>query len=103
MDSLACMDCDDVPEQESTWVHEIGRTWIRRRGGRCWSCHQERTERLEREAEEQLETARAANSARGCSTATASAWRAVLWLVVATRAAWPPRRAGHNPLRPRTG
>ncbi|QEV03563.1 hypothetical protein CP971_34055 [Streptomyces viridifaciens] len=64
MDSLVCIDCGDVPEQESTW--EYGRQgqveWTRRPGGRCWPCHQDREERLEREAEEQLEAARTANA-----------------------------------------
>ncbi|MFF0416266.1 hypothetical protein ACFYUY_38280 [Kitasatospora sp. NPDC004745] len=35
----------------------------RRPSGRCWPCHQDGEERLEREAEEQLEAARAANVA----------------------------------------
>ncbi|MFE6869302.1 ISL3 family transposase [Kitasatospora sp. NPDC057692] len=63
MDSLACTDCGDVPGEESTWVYGTqGQVeWTRRPGGRCWPCHQDREERLEREAEEQLEAARAAN------------------------------------------
>ncbi|MET8627852.1 hypothetical protein ABZW30_29615 [Kitasatospora sp. NPDC004669] len=52
MDSLACIDCGDVPEQESTWVYS-GHKWTRRPHGRCRPCHRERKERLEREAEEQ--------------------------------------------------
>ncbi|MFJ6385919.1 replication-relaxation family protein [Kitasatospora sp. NPDC092039] len=68
MDSLVCIDCGDVPEEETTWVYG-SREWTRRPGGRCWSCHQEHTERLEREAEEQLEAARTANAAlRPCWT-----------------------------------
>nr|WP_268267674.1 replication-relaxation family protein [Streptomyces kaniharaensis] len=75
MDSLVCAGCGDVPEEESTW--EYGRQgqveWTRRPGGRCWSCHQEHTERLEREAEEQLEAARTANAAlRPCWTCRGS-------------------------------
>ncbi|MEV7359055.1 hypothetical protein [Kitasatospora sp. NPDC091276] len=71
MDSLACIDCGGVPEEESTW--EYGRQgqveWTRRPGGRCWPCHQDREERLEREAQEQLEAARTANAAlRPCWT-----------------------------------
>ncbi|MFD9127418.1 replication-relaxation family protein [Kitasatospora sp. NPDC059571] len=75
MDSLVCIDCDDVPEEETTW--EYGRQgqveWTRRPGGRCWPCHQEHAERLEREAEEQLEAAREANAAlRPCWTCRGS-------------------------------
>ncbi|WP_030464680.1 hypothetical protein [Kitasatospora sp. NRRL B-11411] len=64
MDSLVCIDCGDVPEQESTWEYgDRGRVeWVRRPGGRCWSCQQDREERLEREAEERLEAARAVNA-----------------------------------------
>ncbi|GAB1333346.1 hypothetical protein [Streptomyces sennicomposti] len=62
MDSLVCI---DVPEEESTW--EYGRQgqaeWTRRPGGRCCPCHQDREKRLEREAEEQRETAHTANAA----------------------------------------
>ncbi|MET8630639.1 hypothetical protein ABZW30_44280 [Kitasatospora sp. NPDC004669] len=72
MDSLACVDCGDVPEQESSWVYG-SRKWTRCPGGRCWTCHQDRKERLEREAEEQLEAARAANaSLRPCWTCRGS-------------------------------
>jgi hypothetical protein len=43
--------------------------WTRRPGGSCWSCHQERKERLEQEAGEQLDAARTANAAlRPCWT-----------------------------------
>ncbi|WP_033334447.1 hypothetical protein [Streptomyces novaecaesareae] len=74
MQTLACADCGQVPEQESTWEYGPGgrKQWTRRPGGRCWPCHQEHTERLEREAEEQLEAARAANAAlRPCWTCRA--------------------------------
>ncbi|WP_043481966.1 hypothetical protein, partial [Kitasatospora aureofaciens] len=47
--------------------------WTRRPGGRCWPCHQDREERLEREAEEQLEAARTANALlRPCWTCRGS-------------------------------
>ncbi|MFE5588459.1 hypothetical protein [Kitasatospora sp. NPDC056531] len=75
MDPLACVDCGDVPEQESTWEYGLhgSHKWTRRPGGRCWSCHQEHKERLEREAEEQLEAARTANAAlRPCWTCRGS-------------------------------
>ncbi|MGW3077824.1 hypothetical protein [Kitasatospora sp. NPDC001132] len=75
MDSLVCIDCGDVPEEESTWAYgPKGQVeWTRRPGGRCWSCHQDREDRLEREAEEQLEAARAANAAlRPCWTCRGS-------------------------------
>ncbi|MET8631120.1 replication-relaxation family protein [Kitasatospora sp. NPDC004669] len=75
MDSLVCIDCGDVPEEESTWEYgPEGRVeWTRRPGGRCWTCHQEHTQRLEREAEEQLEAAREANAAlRPCWTCRGS-------------------------------
>ncbi|MET8629767.1 hypothetical protein ABZW30_39600 [Kitasatospora sp. NPDC004669] len=62
MDSLACTDCGDIPEQESTWEYGLGGQWTRRSGGRCWTCHQQHTQRLEREAQEQLEAARTANA-----------------------------------------
>ncbi|MEU6973851.1 hypothetical protein AB0A71_40230 [Kitasatospora aureofaciens] len=54
-----------MPEEESTWEYgPQGQVeWTRRPGGRCWPCHQDCEERLEREAEEQLEAARAANAA----------------------------------------
>ncbi|MFJ3794242.1 replication-relaxation family protein [Kitasatospora sp. NPDC090091] len=72
MDSLVCIDCGDVPEEESSWVYG-SRQWTRRPGGRCWPCHQDREERLEREAEEQLEAARTANAAlRPCWTCRGS-------------------------------
>ncbi|MFE5583144.1 hypothetical protein [Kitasatospora sp. NPDC056531] len=72
MDSLACVDCGDVPEEESSWVYG-SRQWTRRPGGHCWSCHQDRKQRLEREAEEQLEAARTANAAlRPCWTCRGS-------------------------------
>ncbi|MFJ3221596.1 replication-relaxation family protein [Kitasatospora sp. NPDC086801] len=75
MDSLACIDRGDVPEEESAW--EYGRQgqieWTRRPGGRCWPCHQDREERLDREAEERLEAAREANAAlRPCWTCRGS-------------------------------
>ncbi|MCC9312318.1 hypothetical protein LN042_35560 [Kitasatospora sp. RB6PN24] len=75
MDTLVCIDCGDVPEEESTW--EYGRQgqveWTRRRGSRCWSCHQDHEERLEREAQERLEAARAANAKlRPCWTCRGS-------------------------------
>ncbi|MFF2148638.1 hypothetical protein [Kitasatospora sp. NPDC058190] len=63
MQALACVDCGDIPEQESTWEYGLHGQWTRRPGGRCWPCHQKRKERLEREAEEQLEAARTANAA----------------------------------------
>ncbi|MFF2148912.1 hypothetical protein [Kitasatospora sp. NPDC058190] len=75
MDSLVCIDCGDVPEEESTWEYgPKGQVeWTRRPGGRCWPCHQDRKERLEREAEEQLEAARTANAAlRPCWTCRGS-------------------------------
>ncbi|MFE5584523.1 hypothetical protein [Kitasatospora sp. NPDC056531] len=75
MDSLACIDCGDVPEEESTWEYGLhgNHKRTRRPGGRCWSCHQERMERLEREAEEQLVAAGAANAAlRPCWTCRGS-------------------------------
>ncbi|MDH6145275.1 hypothetical protein P3T35_007330 [Kitasatospora sp. GP30] len=73
MESLACVECGDVPEEESTWEYGLGGQWTRRPGGRCWSCHQEREERLEREAEEQLEAARTANAGlRPCWTCRGS-------------------------------
>ncbi|MEU1286662.1 hypothetical protein [Kitasatospora sp. NPDC005856] len=75
MDSLVCIDCGDVPEEESTWEYGCqGQVeWTRRPGGRCWPCHQDREERLEREAEEQLEAARTANAAlRPCWTCRGS-------------------------------
>ncbi|MFF2146249.1 hypothetical protein [Kitasatospora sp. NPDC058190] len=72
MDSLTRIDCGDVPEEETSWVYG-SRQWTRRPGGRCWSCHQGRKERLEREAEEQLEAARTANAApRPCWTCRGS-------------------------------
>ncbi|MFJ1758651.1 replication-relaxation family protein [Kitasatospora sp. NPDC088134] len=72
MDTLVCIDCGDIPEEETTWVYG-SRQWTRRPGGRCWTCHQDREERLEREAEEQLEAARAANAAlRPCWTCRGS-------------------------------
>ncbi|AUY48336.1 hypothetical protein C2142_04450 [Streptomyces sp. CB01881] len=72
---VACIDCGDVPEQESTW--EYGRQgqveWTRRPGVRCWPCHQDREDRREREAEEQPEAARAANAVlRPCWTCRGS-------------------------------
>ncbi|MGA5823927.1 replication-relaxation family protein [Kitasatospora sp. NPDC094028] len=75
MDSLVCVDCGDVPEEESTWEYGPGgqAEWTRRPGGRCRPCHQDREERLEREAEEQLEAARTANAAlRPCWTCRGS-------------------------------
>ncbi|MER6366616.1 hypothetical protein [Kitasatospora sp. NPDC001527] len=76
MDSLVCIDCGDIPEEESTWEYgPDGRQveWTRRPGGRCRPCHQDREERLEREAEEQLEAARTANAAlRPCWTCRGS-------------------------------
>ncbi|MBD0694742.1 hypothetical protein [Streptomyces sp. CBMA123] len=66
MRTLACADCGNVPKKESTWHYgRDGRQveWTRQPGGRCWTCHQEHTERLEREVEEQLEAARTANAA----------------------------------------
>ncbi|MFE5586938.1 replication-relaxation family protein [Kitasatospora sp. NPDC056531] len=75
MDSLVCIDCGDVPEEESTWEYgPRGQVeWTRRPGGRCWPCHQDREDRLEREAEEQLEAARTANAAlRPCWTCRGS-------------------------------
>ncbi|MFJ7280857.1 hypothetical protein [Kitasatospora sp. NPDC098663] len=72
MRTLACVDCGNVPEAETTWVYG-SREWTRRPGGRCWTCHQDRNERLEREAEEQLEAARTANAAvRPCWTCRGS-------------------------------
>ncbi|MGY0458626.1 hypothetical protein ACW14Y_40770 [Kitasatospora sp. cg17-2] len=42
-------------------------------GGRCWPCHQDREERLEREAQARLEAARAANAElRPCWTCRGS-------------------------------
>ncbi|MER7757787.1 hypothetical protein [Kitasatospora sp. NPDC097643] len=75
MRTLACADCGNAPEEESSW--EYGRQgrveWTRRLGGRCWPCHQDREECLEREAEEQLEAARAANAVlRPCWTCRGS-------------------------------
>lgn len=76
MRTLACADCGDVPEEESTWHYGpdgCRMEWTRRPGGRCWTCHEDREERLEREAEEQLETARTANAAlRPCWTCRGS-------------------------------
>ncbi|MGW2376575.1 replication-relaxation family protein [Kitasatospora sp. NPDC001683] len=73
MDSLVCIDCGDIPEQESTWEYGLHGQWTRQPGGRCWTCHQKRKERLEREAEEQLEAARTANAAlRPCWTCRGS-------------------------------
>ncbi|MET8630857.1 hypothetical protein ABZW30_45460 [Kitasatospora sp. NPDC004669] len=75
MDSLACIDCGDIPEQESTWEYGLhsNHKWTRRPGGRCRSCHQQRKEQLEREAEEQLDAARTANAAlRPCWTCRGS-------------------------------
>nr|WP_280686306.1 replication-relaxation family protein [Kitasatospora sp. MAA19] len=73
MESLVCVDCGDVPEAESTYEYGLHGQWTRRPGGRCWTCHQDRNERLEREAEEQLEAARAANALlRPCWTCRGS-------------------------------
>ncbi|MFJ8628441.1 hypothetical protein ACIRD3_37160 [Kitasatospora sp. NPDC093550] len=66
MRTLACADCGKVPKEESTWHYGPDGSrleWNRQPGGRCWTCHQDREERLEREAEEQLEAARTANAA----------------------------------------
>ncbi|GAB2733880.1 hypothetical protein [Kitasatospora kifunensis] len=62
MQTLACVDCGDVPKEESAWVYG-GRQWTRRPGGRCRPRHQGREQRSAREAEEQLEAACAANAA----------------------------------------
>ncbi|MEU3561849.1 hypothetical protein [Kitasatospora sp. NPDC006786] len=58
--TLACADRGQVPKEESTWEYgpDGNEQWTRRPGGRCWTCHQEHTQGLEREAEEQLEAAR---------------------------------------------
>ncbi|WP_051969660.1 replication-relaxation family protein [Kitasatospora azatica] len=63
MQTLACADCGQAPKQESTYEYGLHGQRTRRPGGRCYPCHQEREERLEREAEEQLEAARTANAA----------------------------------------
>ncbi|MFE7529365.1 replication-relaxation family protein [Kitasatospora sp. NPDC057542] len=76
MRTLACADCGNVPKKESTWHYgpDGNRVeWTHQPGGRCWTCHQDREERLEREAQEQLEAARAANAAlRPCWTCRGS-------------------------------
>ncbi|MGW3078068.1 hypothetical protein [Kitasatospora sp. NPDC001132] len=79
MDSLVCIDCGDVPEEESTWEYgPKGQVeWSRRPGSRCWSCHEREQERREEEreaaAQARLEAARAANAAlRPCWTCRGS-------------------------------
>ncbi|MEV7189895.1 hypothetical protein [Kitasatospora sp. NPDC093102] len=50
MQTLACADCGQVPEQESTYKYGLHGQWTRRPGGRCCTCHQERKEQLEQAA-----------------------------------------------------
>ncbi|MBP0454053.1 replication-relaxation family protein [Kitasatospora sp. RG8] len=73
MRTLACADCGQVPKQESTYEYGLHGQWTRRPGGRCYPCHQEHTQLLEQEAQEQLEAARTANAAlRPCWTCRGS-------------------------------
>lgn len=45
MRTLACADCGRLPKEESTGEYgpEGQVEWTRRRGGRCWACHQDTT------------------------------------------------------------
>ncbi|MFJ9777879.1 replication-relaxation family protein [Kitasatospora sp. NPDC101157] len=80
MDSLVCIDCGEVPEEESTWEYgPDGRQveWTRRPGGRCWPYHEKHQQRQQKEQEAkvqaQLEAARTANAAlRPCWTSRGS-------------------------------
>lgn len=37
MRTLACVDCGQVPKEESTYEYELGGQWTLRPGGRCWT------------------------------------------------------------------
>ncbi|MET8704333.1 replication-relaxation family protein [Kitasatospora sp. NPDC004723] len=66
MRTLACADCGQIPEQESTWEYKLHGWWTRRPCGRCYPCHEQHQQRQEEEREAQaqarLKAARAANA-----------------------------------------
>ncbi|GAA2281348.1 MULTISPECIES: hypothetical protein [Kitasatospora] len=45
MPTLACADCGQVPEQESTYEYGLHGQWTRGPGGRCYHEHEERQEK----------------------------------------------------------